>query len=300
MTLLLPRDDLRHSLNGALARESLFVTVPLPQEGINIHLYWWVNGADQAGRVVSVFADDNRRILFDRQDGIAMPGRDFDDWTVAGLNVAHRELLHSADFAFESDSLRFRFRFESLHRAFAYSENANGCPPCMADDRFEQAGAVRGELSLPGGRVVAFDTTGHRDHSWGRRDYRSMHHFKWVSTQAGPGCALNAFQLLAAGEQTINGYLFKDAVLAPVVAMENHVEYDAVFAPCVLQTRITDSHGRSVQVRSRRFSHLRWEALPIVMDDIGCSSTLDGQAAVSHIGLAWTDAYLAAQLPAPR
>lgn len=293
--MLKPSDDFRHPLSGPQARESLFVTVPLPEHGLNIHLYWWVNAAHQAGRVVSLFADDNRRLLFDRQEGIAMQGRDFDDWGVAGFSAAHREPLHSADFAYEGEGFAFRFHFESLHRAFAYSENANGCPPCMADDRFEQAGAVQGELKLADRKIV-FDTTGHRDHSWGRRDYRSMHHFKWISTQAGRGHALNAFQLLAGGEQTINGYLFQDAVLSPVVAMENKVEYDASFAPRTLHTRVTDDRGRSVEVQSQRFSHLRWEALPIVMDDLGTRSTLDGRPAVSHIGLAWTDAYIAAQL----
>jgi len=292
--MLTPRDDLRHTLSGPLARESLFVTVPLPDEGLNIHLYWWVNAAGLAGRVVSVFADNNVRLLFDRQEGIPMGERDFDDWAVAGLQVAHRDLLHSADFTFESTALSFQFRFESLHRAFAYSENTNGCPPCMADDRFEQGGKVRGTLTLPD-REIRFDTTGHRDHSWGRRDYASMHHFKWISTQAGPGFALNAFQLLAGGEQTLNGYLFRDGLLVPVVAMENQVAYDDIFAPRVLSSRITDATGRCVDVVARRFSHLRWEALPIVMDDLGCRTTVDGAVAVSHVGLAWTDAYLAQQ-----
>jgi hypothetical protein len=89
-------------------------------------------------------------------------------------------------------------------------------------------------------------------------------------------------------------------VLAPVVAMENDVEYDASFAPRTLRTTVTDDRGRSVEVKSQRFSHLRWEALPIVMDDIGARSTVDGVPAVSHIGFAWTDAYIAAQVAATR
>ncbi len=291
MALLTSRDDFRHTLVGPLARESQFLTVPLAADGLNIHLYWWVDSTGVAGRVVSLFTADNRRLLFDRKDGIAMGQDDFDDWRVAGLEIVHREALEIAEYRYADASFAFDLRFEAMHRAFAYSENADGCPPSMADDRFEQSGRVRGQLSLPG-RTIEIDSWGHRDHSWGRRDYAAMHHFKWVSTGSADGTALNGFQLLASGEQTINGYLFRGGVLAPLVTFDNHVEYDRSLAPLTLESRLTDSLGRSAVVSSKRFSHLRWEALPIVMDDIGCRTAVDGVAGVAHIGLAWTRAYL--------
>lgn len=289
--MLSDADDMRHALHGPLARESQFLTVPLPKEKLNIHLYWWVDSAGVAGRVVSLFTDDNRRLLFDRQDGVAMGTRDFDDWQVAGLRVRHEVPLQIANFHYDDGRYAFDIRFEALHRAFAYSENVGGCPRCMADDRFEQAGLVRGYLSL-GERVIEFDTTGHRDHSWGRRDYKAMHHFKWIAAQIGADMALNGFQLLADGEQTINGYLFCGGMLAPLVAMQTTVDYDAVFAPRSLVFTLTDDRNRMVVVRAKRFSHLRWEALPIVMDDIGCTVEIDGRTGPSHIGLAWTREFL--------
>lgn len=296
--MLTPRDDFRHKLIGPLARESQFLTVPLAAEGLNIHLYWWVDGAGMAGRVVGLFSNDNRRLLFDRKDGIAMGHYDFDDWRIAGLEIAHRQALEVADYRYADNSFAFSLHFEAMHRAFAYSENADGCPPSMADDRFEQSGRVHGHLTL-GGRRIEFDTWGHRDHSWGQRDYAAMHHFKWVSTASADGTAMNGFQLLAAGEQTINGYLFRDGVLAPLVTFDNRVEYDPGLAPLALESRLTDRLGRVALVSSRRFSHLRWEALPIVMDDIGCRSEVDGVAGVAHIGLAWTRAYLDQRLATP-
>lgn len=72
-----------------------------------------------------------------------------------------------------------------------------------------------------------------------------------------------------------------------------------VLAPLALESRLTDSLGRVALVSSRRFSHLRWEALPIVMDDIGCRSEVDGVAGVAHIGLAWPRAYLDQRLATP-
>ena len=69
-----------------------------------------------------------------------------------------------------------------------------------------------------------------------------------------------------------------------------------VLAPLALESRLTDSLGRVALVSSRRFSHLRWEALPIVMDDIGCRSEVAG---VAHIGPAWPRAYLDQRLATP-
>ena len=295
--MLTPRDDFRHTLVGPLARESQFLSVPLAAEGLNIHLYWWVDGAGMAGRVVGLFSNDNHRLLLDRKDGIAMGQCDFDDWRIAGLEIAHRDALEVADYRYADSSFALDLRFEAMHRAFAYSENADGCPPSMAAARFEQSGRVQGHLTLAG-RRMEIDTWGHRDHSWGQRDYAAMHHFKWVSTGSVDGTALNGFQLLAAGEQTINGYLFRDGVLAPLVTFENRVEYNTILAPLALESRLTDSLGRVALGSAQRFSHLRWEALPIVMDDIGCRTEVDGVPGAAHIGFAWTRAYLDQRLGA--
>src|SRR5438094_599627 len=82
-----------------------------------------------------------------------------------------------------------------------------------ADGRFEQSGRVQGTLRVAG-RTIPFDTTAHRDHSWGTRDWSSLHHWKWISGQGGPGpgapegtvLTFNAFKGLALGQVDINGY----------------------------------------------------------------------------------------------
>ena len=102
-----------------------------------------------------------------------------------------------SDYRYADNSLAFDLRFEAMHCAFAYSGNADGCRPSMADARFEQSGRVHGHLTLCG-RRIELDT-------WGQRDYAAMHHFKWVSTGSADGTALNGFQLLATGEQSNAG-----------------------------------------------------------------------------------------------
>jgi hypothetical protein len=293
--MLRDADDMRHALADALDRESLFLTVPLPDEGLNVHVYWWVDGEGRAGRVAGVFSDHDRRLLFDLQDGVDARGRDFDDWDVAGLRARHTRPLEVAHVGYQGDGVAFEIEFEAIHRAFAYSENRGGAPRAMGDDRFEQSGRVRGELRLPD-RTIRFDTTGHRDHSWGRRDYQSIHHFKWISAQTGTAEALNAFQLLSGGEQTVNGYLYRDRALSPLVAMRSSVEYGERFVPRTMMTTVEDELGRTAVVHAERFSHLRWGAGSIVMDDFGCRVDVDGRSGAAHAGLAWTRDYVDGRL----
>ena len=77
--------------------------------------------------------------------------------------------------------------------------------------------------------------------------------------------------------------------------MATSVEYDDVFAPRVVHSTIGDVAGRSLIVEATRFSHLRWDAPPIVMDDLGCRAHMDGRAGTGHVGLAWTQAYIDGQ-----
>src|SRR3546814_10821374 len=76
------------------------------------------------------------------------------------------------------------FRFEAFHPPYAYSTHAGGCPPYAADDRIEQSGRITGTLRI-GDRVIDIRTMGHRDHSWGTRDWGALHFYRWLQSQAG-------------------------------------------------------------------------------------------------------------------
>jgi hypothetical protein len=163
--MLSPKDDLRHQLRpGPHARESLFYNVLLPGEGLMIFVYTWVDAESRAGHLFAVVGDNDERLAFSAVDGVPVGDRDFDDWAVGDMWLRHSDLLRTASLGFSGDSVSLRAEFTGTHGAFDYASNEDGCPPFIADNRFEQSAHVTGELVL-GDRRIPFDTTGHRDHS---------------------------------------------------------------------------------------------------------------------------------------
>jgi hypothetical protein len=73
---------------------------------------------------------------------------------------------------------------------------------------------VRGSVAIDGERY-AFDGSGHRDHSWGPRDYMPSERWRWLTGQM-DGFAFNAMYLTIAGSHVINGYVWNGDDCLPV------------------------------------------------------------------------------------
>jgi hypothetical protein len=294
--MLEPKDDLRHQLRpGPHARESLFYNVLLPDEGVMVFVYTWVDAANRAGHLFAVVGDNNERLVFSAVDGVDVGGRDFDDWAVRGMWLRHTDLLRTAEFGIDVEGASLRATFTGTHEAFDYAQNEDGCPAFIADNRFEQSARVTGELVL-GGRAIPFDTTGHRDHSWGTRDWDTIQDWKWISGQAGDGLSLNVMQLHARGETTRHGYVFRDGTLEPVVDVRTRAEYDDDWWQTALHLTVTDAGGRRTELTARRFALLRFDAGErVTLHEAGCRGTIDGQDAVVHFEAGWDRTYAEAQ-----
>jgi hypothetical protein len=138
--MLAPEDDLRHRLTpGPHARESLFYNVLLPDEGLMIFVYTWVNAESRAGHLFAVVGDDDQRLAFSAVDDVPVGDRDFDDWAVEGMWLRHTDLLRSASLGFSGTSVSLRAELTGTHEALDYASNEDGCPSFVADNRFEQS-----------------------------------------------------------------------------------------------------------------------------------------------------------------
>jgi hypothetical protein len=294
--MLEPKDDLRHQLvPGPHARESLFCNVLLPDEGVMVFVYTWVDAANRAGHLFAVVGDNNERLVFSAVDGVDVGDRDFDDWAVRGMWLRHTDLLRTAEFGIDIEGASLRATFTGTHEAFDYAQNEDGCPAFIADNRFEQSARVTGELVL-GGRTIPFDTTGHRDHSWGTRDWDTIQDWKWISGQAGDGLSLNVMQLHARGETTRHGYVFRDGALEPVVDVRTRAEYDDNWWQTALHLTVTDAAGRRTELTAQRYALLQFEAGErLTLHEAGCRGTIDGRDAVVHFEAGWDRAYARAQ-----
>jgi hypothetical protein len=221
-------DDLRHRVaEGVRTRDSLFWNLVLPEEQIAVQVYVWTDGRGVAGRQVSVYGPDRERNIIHSAYGIDLgPESDLDDWACAGLRIRQPEPLRVAELSFSSDDVTLDYRFTARHRPFSYRENPGGCPPWMAVNRFEQSGRASGTLRVRE-REIPFDGVwAHRDHSWGRRNWNWVHHWKWVVAGVPSGTELNAMFHVARGEFGVNGHVLRDGEPVALTGGQARASYD--------------------------------------------------------------------------
>ncbi|WP_181779380.1 DUF7064 domain-containing protein [Pseudonocardia pini] len=293
--MLTPADDRRHRLDpGPLARESLIFLLFLPEENLGMIAYTWVDGESVAGSMITVFRRDDERVIHHVVQGVEMDrAADFTDWRVGPLHVRHGEPHKDAHVTFEHEGVSLDYRFTAINQAFSYHDNADGCPAFLADDRLEQCGLVTGTLTI-GDERIPFDTTGHRDHSWGTRDWTAFHHYKWVNVQAGADIAVNFMHGLAMDRQYELGYVHRDGEQSPIVSIEADVERDDEFyAYTSARFVLTDEKGRVTEIETGdRTSLIVWPAGGLVSRDAASACTVAGLPGIVHVEEGWVPEFV--------
>lgn len=84
---------------------------------------------------------------------------------------------------------------------------------------FEQVGTVEGTIRI-GGQTRRVEALGHRDKSWGVRDWASITGWEWLTAQFGPDFAFNATLALLAGSDDPAGFVFRDGENRAVTAID--------------------------------------------------------------------------------
>lgn len=290
-----PRHDSRHSLaDKPLARESLVFMLQLPEHDLAAFVYTWVSGESKAGAAFCIYGPAvGPQPIFDAVDGIAVPrDQGFDDWRVGGVQVRHGAPLQVADVSYTGPQASLEYHFEAMHPAYNYGSHPGGCPSWFADDRFEQSGRVRGVLRF-GGREIPFDTFGHRDHSWGSRDWGAAQHWKWLEAQAGSDMAVHVFECNAFGRNILRGYVQRDGKIAEVTAVDTSFEMDADMAHLTQRSVVTDSAGRITTVSGRTFALYEFKVSPLATLNEGSMAVeIDGVPGVGHVEMCWPKSYL--------
>ena len=285
-------DRLRHDIGGNFARESIPYCILLPEEGLLVLVYAWVNGADLGGYAVSVFDTGPAPAYFQRVDGVPAEGQNFEHFHVGGVQVEVGPDFGSAHVRYEDDELGVDVEFTAIHDAFDYASNRSGCPPYQATNRYEQGGHFKGSIRWRG-RTIQVDGPGHRDHSWGRRDWDAIQHYKWLAV-AGEDRAANLMVAQVEGETIYNGYVFVDGQLSPIVSATVDTTYGTGWFQEHLTAVMLDEAGRSTTMQfPHRFASARWDVSPTFTFTDGCfTGTLAGGPVSAYIQYAWPKAYL--------
>jgi hypothetical protein len=267
--------------------------MPLPDEELLALVYVWLYADGSCGRFVAIAEDDPERPpVLDVADRRPLIGRDLDECEIDGLYVRITEPLQRSQLAFASKEVSLDLAFEAIHPPFSYHENADGCPAWLADDRFEQAVAVEGELRV-GDRTVALDTTAHRDHSWGTRDWSQLHQWTWINAQRGTEEAVNAYTNVVLGERSVNGYLYRDGLVSPLVAADVETAYDDGWVQHASTTTLRDAEGRTAALTCERNSAVRLAfGDAVLINEVGGHGTLDGRSVPVLHEIGWDARYI--------
>jgi hypothetical protein len=292
-----PVHDARHVLaDTPNARESLAFVVGIPEARAAFIAYTWVNALSEAGAALAVFGPGIGREtpVFEAVDGLEVGDLGFADWKVGPMRVRHDEPLHSAEISFAGTDASVSYTFTGMHPAYNYGAHPDGCPWYLAEDRYEQSGHVHGTLRI-GERVIAFDSTGHRDHSWGTRNWGAIQHWKWIWAQTPAGAAVHLLETFGLGRRQTFGYVFKGGTMAEITDVTEasfdltpdlmHEQYSAT---------VRDDLERTTTITCRGHSAFVFPVSPeATMHEVAMHATIDGVAGPGHVEMGWPNDYLA-------
>jgi hypothetical protein len=297
LTVVDPRNDLRHRpAPGGRQRDSLFWQTVLPDHDLALQVYLFVTGTGAAGYNVALWGSDGV-VALERDGGRVPDEMDFDDFTVGAVTVQNDGALGASTVAVRGESLQVDLAFEGLHDAFTFRDNPDGLPSWFADDRIEQTGRVRGTVSFPGAdgtrRTLDLGPLGHRDHSWGLRDWRAPQHWKWLvayTDAAEASCsAVNGWIWQARGEWGFAGYVLREGRILPVRSIDQQTTYSYRLEQQRLTATLHDVEGGATALELDVFGVLPLpdERSGTMILEGACRAVIDGVAGVGQFETEW-------------
>lgn len=291
-----PVHDDRHELpHDPLGRESIPYTIHIPEQKIAAFTYTWVNQAGEAGAALALFGPGIgdkpvQQRLADRKVPDSMR---FDNWQIENFSMQQDLQFKHADVRWQTPEATLEFHFEALHPPYAYGSHAGGCPAFCAVNRIEQSGRVQGRITLPD-REIAFETMGHRDHSWGIRAWKTFQFYHWFEGKSADGSiVVHYWRYLALGRENIRGYVVKDGLMAEITDLKTDVQYDTQLWQQQLQTTVWDEAGRTTDVSAEFYASYPLIPAPeIELREAAASAVYDGKPGLAWLEVGWPSAYL--------
>lgn len=289
-------DDLRHRPSpGGRMRDSLFWEMIMPEEQLGFQAYLYLTGSGKAGFNVAVWGPQKAPLVLELGHGEVSGDMDLDDFSLDGLSLIQPELRRTATLRYESPQVRLEFDFVALHDAFSYRQNPDGLPGWFAENRLEQTGWVKGFLEFSG-RRIAWDRIGHRDHSWGNRNWAVPHHWKWIVAYTPDGRRIvNVWIWIARGEWGFGGYVVRDGELVPIATVRQRAAYDEAMMQSRFEGDIVDTRGGVTRLELDRFGLLNLPSNPKAGTSImeaACTAMIDGCDGGGQFETHWPTEYL--------
>ncbi|MBZ5540011.1 MAG: hypothetical protein LAN61_05755 [Acidobacteriia bacterium] len=196
-----------------------------------------------------VVANHGTVIYKDLAVNLSLPDSDWDAIEVSGFSIRTLKTMKQYALSFHNPELQFDVTWQAATPVFDYKDCFAPLPPSLASAHYEQSGQVSGNL-LYEGRSYAIEGAGHRDHSWGVRDWEGFR--SWIAFMApfGGGSFLHVEQF---DEQntglTRHGFLYHEG--KNIALKDADIELDFLAGrrfPHRFLMRIEDVQGHIIPV----------------------------------------------------
>lgn len=295
MSRFAERDYLRHAPDHTgRMRDSLFWETIFGEDRLGFQAYLYLTAKGKAGFNVILWGE-GKPLGFDRTEGDIPAEMDLDDFRLNGLVLQNTGVGAPARLAYDGERMKFDFTFTGAHDPFSYHDNPDGLPQWMAANRFEQGGRIAGWIEAKGKRFE-FDQPGHRDHSWGNRNWGMPQHWKWFCAYTPDGSVtLNGWIWIARGEIGYAGFVHRAGKTVPVATIRQKATYDPDMSQRRLDAVLVDVEGRETELVLERFGLVKLptgDKIGTIIQEAACSATIDGVAGVGQFETHWHQAYL--------
>ncbi len=95
----------------------------------------------------------------------------------------------------------------------------------VSSEHYEQAMRVSGSIRI-GNREITIAGSGHRDHSWGVRDWAAPRLWTWLTCQFGEELAFNLSRVAIASVDIFNGFITREGANYPVRRVELKTDFE--------------------------------------------------------------------------
>jgi hypothetical protein len=275
-------------------RDSLFWQTIFGRERLGFQTYLFLTAQGKAGFNVILWGED-KPLCFERAQGEISKDANLDDFNFEGLTLSCGELGGPAHVSYEGKKARFAFTFEGLHPPFSYHDNPDGLPAWFARNRFEQGGRVKGWIEARDTRLE-IDQFGHRDHSWGNRNWGMPQHWKWFCAYTSDGSVtLNGWVWMARGEMGCAGLVCRQGRVVPVATILQHAAYDETMGQQRLEAVLVDVEGARTELVLDRFGLVKLptgDKIGTILQEAACTGEVDGRPALGQFETHWQQAYI--------
>jgi len=134
----------------------------------------------------------------------------------------------------------------------------------IASEHYEQVGSWKGSIRVEG-MTHHIHGTGHRDHSWGQRDWKAPSTWTWLTSQFDGALGFNVSRVVIGSMDVVNGFVSRDGKNYPLrrVHLETEFEPDGLTQKQIL-IRAMDSSGWEMEVEAEALC-----VVPLVHEEKG-------------------------------